>query len=227
MKNLLIALGITLLLAFLACGTTEPQLSSTELTPMASNLLVKVIRVIDGDTIEVGIGGSYYTVRYIGIDTPETKHPIQGVEYFGLEASEKNRQLVENKMVYLEKDISETDKYNRLLRYVFVGDVMVNAALVEGGYAEVSTYPPDVKYVELFLELQQEARESRRGLWNLDSMDVGQGTTSDCDTAYPTVCIPSPPPDLNCGDIQHRKFTVLAADPHRFDGDKDGIGCES
>ena len=194
---------------------------------MPANILVKVIRVIDGDTIEVDIDDSYYTVRYIGIDTPETKHPTQSVEYFGLEATEKNRQLVENKIVRMEKDISETDKYNRLLRYVFVGDVMVNAALVEGGYAEVSTYPPDVKYVELFLELQQEARESRRGLWNLDSMDVSQGDIVDCDSAYPTVCIPSPPPDLNCGDIQHRRFTVLATDPHRFDGDKDGIGCES
>ena len=81
--------------------------------------------------------------------------------------------------------------------------------------------------MELFLELQQQARESRRGLWNLDSMSVSQGDIIDCDSAYPTVCIPSPPPDLNCGDIQHRRFTVLATDPHRFDGDKDGIGCES
>jgi len=123
------------------------------------------IRVVDGDTIEVEIEGGSYKVCYIGIDTPELHHPEKPVEYFAQEAYEKNRELVEGKTVFLEKDVSETDRYGRLLRYVYTEDVFVNAYLVQQGYALVSTYPPDVKYQERFVELQREAREARRGLW--------------------------------------------------------------
>ncbi len=123
------------------------------------------IRAVDGDTIEVEIEGESYKVRYIGIDTPELHHPTKPVGYYAQEAYEKNRELVEGKTVFLEKDVSETDRYGRLLRYIYVGDVFVNAYLVQQGYAQVSTYPPDVKYQEHFLELQREAREAGRGLW--------------------------------------------------------------
>lgn len=131
----------------------------------------KVRRVIDGDTIEIE-GGQ--RVRYIGIDTPETVHPQKPVECFGQEASAKNRELVEGKTVMLEKDVSETDKYGRLLRYVFVGDlltssgqVFVNDFLVRQGYAYASTYPPDVKYQGQLTGAQQEAQQTNRGLWSL------------------------------------------------------------
>ena len=124
--------------------------------------IVLVTRVIDGDTIEIE-GGA--TVRYIGIDTPETVHPEKPVEYFGKEATEKNREFVEEKRVYLEKDVQDKDKYGRLLRYVWVDDVMVNAELVRLGYAYSYTYPPNVKYQKYFLQLEKEAREEGRGLW--------------------------------------------------------------
>lgn len=124
-----------------------------------------VTRVIDGDTIEVETGGAEYRVRYIGIDTPETVAPGQPVGCYGREASERNRQLVEGQTVGLEKDVSETDRFGRLLRYVWLGDTMVNAALVRDGYALASTFPPDVKHAELFASLQTEAREAGRGLW--------------------------------------------------------------
>ena len=151
---------IILALPLVACRQT-PQ------TPTRPPNLTEAlaIRVIDGDTIEVEIGGESYKVRYIGIDTPELHHPTKPVEYFAQEAYEKNRELVEGKTVFLEKDVSETDQYGRLLRYVYVGDTFVNAYLVQQGYALVSTYPPDVKYQERFLELQREAREAGRGLW--------------------------------------------------------------
>ena len=123
------------------------------------------IRAVDGDTIEVEIEGESYKVRYIGIDTPELHHPTKPVGYYAQEAYEKNRDLVEGQTVFLEKDVSETDRYGRLLRYVYVENVFVNAYLVQQGYAQVSTYPPDVKYQERFLELQREAREAGRGLW--------------------------------------------------------------
>ena len=133
--------------------------------PKPTTVEATVIRVIDGDTIEVNLEGTIYRVRYIGIDTPETVHPSQPVECFGKEASDKNAELVEEKMVRLEKDVSETDKYGRLLRYVWVGDILVNDYLVRQGYAYASTYPPDVKYSEQFAQAQREAEGNNRGLW--------------------------------------------------------------
>lgn len=118
-----------------------------------------VARVVDGDTIEVNIGGNSYRVRYIGIDTPETVQPG------GEEATIVNGELLAGRTVYLEKDVSETDRYGRLLRYVWVEEGMVNAMLVAMGYAQVATYPPDVKYQQEFLELQRQAREAGLGLW--------------------------------------------------------------
>ena len=125
----------------------------------------QVTRVVDGDTIEVSMAGTTYKVRYIGVDTPETVDPRRPVGCYGREASERNRQLVEGKTVALEKDISETDDFGRLLRYVWVDGEMVNAELVREGYAIASTYPPDVKHQELFLSLQQEAIGAGLGLW--------------------------------------------------------------
>jgi micrococcal nuclease len=145
--------------------TTAPVPTDTPLP--SGRVQAQVIRVIDSDTIEVSIDGQTFKVRYLGIGAPETKHPDKPVEPFGLEVATKNEELVGGKVVELEKDVSETDKYGRLLRYVWVGDLMVNAELVRLGYAQVSTYPPDVKYQDLFLQLQQEAREAGRGLWGV------------------------------------------------------------
>ncbi len=119
----------------------------------------RVTRVIDGDTIAIEGG---YRVRYIGIDTPEI-HPE--TEAFGIEAWQANRQLVEGKLVRLERDISETDKYNRLLRYVYVDDTMVNAELVRQGLAQVKAYPPDTKYQDYLEALEAEAKSEGRGMW--------------------------------------------------------------
>lgn len=122
----------------------------------------KVSRVIDGDTIELESGQK---LRYIGIDTPETVHPTKEDGCFGKEASDFNKQLVEGKEVRLEKDVSETDRYGRLLRYVYLDDVFVNEYLVKEGYAVSSSYPPDVKYQEKFNEAERFARENNKGLW--------------------------------------------------------------
>jgi micrococcal nuclease len=122
-----------------------------------------VTRVIDGDTIVLENGTK---VRYIGIDTPETKNPRKPVEYFGKEASEANKKLVEGKKVRLEYDVQRTDKYGRTLAYVYLEDgTFVNACLVMNGLAQVSTYPPNVKYQDEFLELERYAREKKKGLW--------------------------------------------------------------
>ena len=124
-----------------------------------------VVRVVDGDTIHVRIGARVEKVRYIGVNTPEVHHPTKGEEPGGREAAEVNRRLVEGQAVRLELDVQERDRYGRLLAYVWIGDLMINAELVRLGYAQVMTIPPNVRYQEVFLKLQREAREAGRGLW--------------------------------------------------------------
>jgi micrococcal nuclease len=126
---------------------------------------VQVLRVIDGDTVEVQMGGRRERVRYIGVDTPESVAPNQPVECFGREASARNKELVEGKRVRLEKDVSDTDRFGRLLRYVWLGDEQINARLIAEGYANVATFPPDVRHQDLYRRLQNDARTAARGLW--------------------------------------------------------------
>jgi len=126
-----------------------------------------VSKVIDGDTIELE---NSQTVRLIGIDTPETVDPRRPVGCFGKEASVEGKRLMAGKWVILEKDVSETDKYGRLLRYVYLSldneqTLFVNDYLIREGFAKVLTYPPDVKFNEQFREAEQEARQNNRGLW--------------------------------------------------------------
>lgn len=130
--------------------------------------IAKVTRVIDGDTIELE---NKDKVRYIGIDAPETVDPRKPVQCFGKEATEENKRLVEGKMVRLEKDVTDKDKYGRLLRYVYVNqaadseEVFVNLELVKLGYARIYTYPPDVKDQKEFLRAERAARVANLGLW--------------------------------------------------------------
>ena len=119
----------------------------------------RVTQVIDGDTIIIEGG---YRIRYIGIDTPEI-HPV--LEVYGKEALQANRKLVEDKMVRLERDVSETDRYGRLLRYVYVDNIFVNAELVRQGLAQAKAYPPDIKYQDYLEKLETEARQAGRGMW--------------------------------------------------------------
>ena len=128
---------------------------------------ITVSRVIDGDTIELNTGEK---LRYIGIDTPEINFG-KDPECFAIQAKEFNKKLVENKVVKIEKDVSEKDKFGRLLRYVYVENesttsaIFINDYLVRQGYAIVSTYPPDIAHIEDLLTAQQEARENNRGMW--------------------------------------------------------------
>ncbi len=150
------------------------------LVPIAS--AARVARVIDGDTIVLAGGEK---VRYIGVDTPETVHPQKPVEFMGKEASAFNKALVEGKDIRLEYDVGRKDRYGRTLAYVYLDTLFVNAELVRQGYAQVSTYPPNVKYVDLFVALQREARDAGRGLWSEDAAAAGQGA--------PPITVQSPP----------------------------------
>jgi micrococcal nuclease len=135
--------------------------------PTGPTRRARVTEVIDGDTIWVALGGRSYKVRYIGIDTPETHF---GIEWMGPEATAANARLVGGRTVFLEKDVSETDRYGRLLRFIWLheanGWLFVNAELLREGFAQVTTYPPDVKYADtVFLAAQRRARQHNRGLW--------------------------------------------------------------
>lgn len=128
-----------------------------------------VEKVIDGDTVIIK-GGK--TIRYIGIDTPEIRKRekdkwVYSPQPFALEAKELNQMLVEKKWVRLEYDVEKRDKYKRLLCYVFVNNIFVNAKLIEEGLAFLYTSPPNVKYVDKFIYLQRKAREEERGIWKI------------------------------------------------------------
>lgn len=233
-----------------------------------------VVRAIDGDTIDVLMeNGVIERVRYIGVDTPETVDPRTAVECFGAEASARNKALVGGREVGLERDVSERDRYDRLLRYVWVaGDggamQLVNETLTREGYATAVSYPPDVKYQEMFAEAERAARGAGLGLWGAcggpDTPAVAPGVAAPsrvvtptsakvatsapskatatmtrvpmpthtptargqhCHPSYPTLCLPGSP-DLDCADIPQKNFPVEPPDPHRLDGDGDGVGCE-
>ena len=106
-------------------------------------------------------------MRLIGIDTPESVKPGSPVECFARESSAYLERLVEGRRVRLERDVEERDRYGRLLAYVHRGETFVNAELVRRGYAQVATFPPNVRHVETFLRLQREARRAGRGLWGV------------------------------------------------------------
>ena len=138
-------------------------------TPPADAERAVVVAVTDGDTIRIDRGSGFEErLRYIGIDTPETVHPSEPVEPWGPEASAANRRLVADREVLLERDVSERDRYDRLLRYVWVeqpdGWHMVNAELVALGLAEVRAYEPDTRHDAWLRQIEDAARAAGRGI---------------------------------------------------------------
>ncbi|MFH1769002.1 MAG: thermonuclease family protein [Candidatus Omnitrophota bacterium] len=128
---------------------------------------IKVSEVIDGDTVRLSDGK---LLRYIGIDTPEITRKENGrfiydPAPFAQEAKELNRQLVENKFATIKFDLEKNDSYGRILGYCFVEDTFVNAKLIEEGFAVLSTQPPNISHVDLFVSLEEKARRKKAGLW--------------------------------------------------------------
>ena len=136
-----------------------------EPAPSGHAVRARVIRVIDGDTIEVSIAGSSEDVRYIGVDTPETVKPGTPVQCYGPQAKAENHRLVAGKPVRLVFDRERRDVYGRLLAYVHAGSRFVNAALVRGGYARTLTIPPNTAHASAFRRLEVGAGQDGRGLW--------------------------------------------------------------
>ncbi len=206
--------------------------------------VTRVARVIDGDTIVLTDGAR---VRLLQIDTPE---PGTSECYSRAAGRDLRRMLPVGSVVTLETDpaLDQVDRYGRLLRYVHRAGRNLNLALVRDGSATVWFFDGDRgEYASALLTAAQSARHARRGLWGACPHAIwdpygpattgpGSGTTAAtpraavggaCDPSYPTVCIPPPPPDLDCKDVPYRRFRVLPPDPHHFDGGGDGVGCES
>lgn len=157
-------------------STPVPTLAASKLNDClpdnAKNEPARLVKIVDGDTIDVNINGAPFTVRYIGIDTPETKDPDSPVQFYGPEATNRNTELVANKEILLVKDSSETDQYGRLLRYVFADGIFVNETLVKEGYAHAKAYPPDTSCHALFTEAEEQAKTQALGLWSAAATSV-------------------------------------------------------
>lgn len=208
----------------------------------------KVIKIIDGDTLVASINGKNETLRLIGLDTPETVDPRKPVQCFGREASSKAKELLTGQPVRLEAEPSqgERDKYNRLLRYLFLEDgTNYQDYMIRQGYAHEYTYNIPYKYQTQFKQAEDEARFAKRGLWADGACDVKNTET----TPEPTAATaPTPPPSsnepakydcsgnkYNCTNFKTQKEAQAAFDfcggvkndIHKLDSNKDGQACES
>lgn len=148
--------------ALICCAATARSAGRS-----GARLEATVTQVIDGDTVRLRDGR---LLRYIGIDTPESRQKVGGewredAEPYAAEATDANRALVEGQRIRLEYDVERQDRYGRILAYVYVGELMVNAELIRLGYAQPMTIPPNVRYAERLRALADEARRAGRGLW--------------------------------------------------------------
>lgn len=194
MKNKLVRLFLVIFLLLLLQATTpKPNNSSTSPTPtiiqptsaptsilaatiepaspssaLENGTTATIVKVVDGDTIQVNINGTRETVRIIGINTPETVDPRRPVECFGKEASDKAKTLLPvGKTIELEEDLSQDtrDRYNRLLRYVFIDGNDYGKQMISEGFAYEYTYEIPYRYQQDYKAAQQQAQENKRGLW--------------------------------------------------------------
>lgn len=193
----------------------EPSSEILEEVPKEQTTFM-VTRVIDGDTIEIETGER---VRLICIDTPEIS------EDYYQEAKDYLTDIILNEEIELVKDVSETDRYGRLLRYVYNGNVFINGKLVEEGYARVYRYPPDTKLCDDLEILEAKAKNNNLGIWS-EIEEEQETTDSDYICSYNA---------YNCDDFSthsqaqevYEACGGISNDIHRLDRDKDGLACES
>jgi micrococcal nuclease len=160
-RRLVAALAV----ATLSAACSDPATSDGRPPEIGGSENVVVTRVVDGDTAEMLLGGRQVDVRFIGIDTPEAVAPDQPVECFGRRASTYTESRLEGRTVRLEFDVERRDRFDRTLAYVWIGEELFNETLLAEGYAVVTTFPPNVRYVDRFVAAQREAREAGRGVW--------------------------------------------------------------
>jgi micrococcal nuclease len=210
--------------------------------------------VVDGDTVEISpaING-VEEVRLIGVDTPETVDPTEGIEPYGPQASAFAKRELSGRRVGLEFDRERVDQYGRLLAYVHAGGSMFNEELLKKGYAQAYPYPPNTAHAAQFAAAQRKARAAGIGIWGLSTPQkceladrgngMGEGSPG-CTTNSgqqsgrgPSPGAGGPPPptagDLDCSDFAtqaqaQRTYDADPSDPNDLDGyPEDGVACES
>jgi micrococcal nuclease len=180
-----------------------------------------VVHVVDGDTIDVALDSGRRTrVRLIGVDTPERG------QCFFTRATNVTERLAASRRVVLQRDATQAthDRYGRLLAYVWLpGGHDLGLQLLRNGVARVYVYNRPFARLAVYNRAERAAKKSPNSLWRR----CAARHTGRCEPSYPDVCIPPPPPDLDCSDIPYRNFRVVGRDPHHFDGNHNGIGCET
>lgn len=187
-----------------------------------SAIRATVTHVVDGDTLNVQLsGGGTDRVRLIGIDTPERGQCLAG------RATGAARRLASGQKVVLMKDSTQAsrDVYGRLLAYVWLpGGRDLGFRMIALGLAKVYVYNRPFTRLGAYRRAEQIGRRRSTNVWR--GCAPARPSRPRCDPSYPTVCIPPYPPDLDCDEVPYSNFTVRGSDPHGFDGDGDGVGCE-
>ena len=236
-------------------GVTTAKTSQTASSPATSQgssekagptvnaeTTVTVTRVVDGDTFEISPAiKDIANVRLIGVDTPETKKPNCSSQPYGAEASAFTTAQLQGQQVGLEFDVEKTDRYDRLLAYVYPSNgSMFNDTLLREGYAQLATFPPNVTYVERFQEAQAKARAAGLGLWGQPPEQlaqqtdrgngIGGGGCLEKAAQFQPQPVPAAPPggDVDCSDFGSSAEAYLPPDdPYKLDADGDGQACDS
>jgi micrococcal nuclease len=215
----LLALLVLVLTAAVLTAVAQPARQA------AFTLRGTVSYVVDGDTLAVRLdNGRRERVRLIGIDTPERGGCLSA------RATGQARRLAHNRRVVLRGDATQDtrDRYGRLLAYAWVGGRDLGYQQIASGLARVYVYDRPFERLSAYRRAEGLGRARPQSVWRGCTKPVQPpSSTANCDPSYPTVCIPPPPPDLDCADVPYRNFAVRGADPHRFDGEGDGVGCES
>lgn len=226
---------------------TESNIVPAEVVPVVEEAkkaeeTYEVVKVVDGDTLSLNINGKTEVLRLIGMDTPETVDPRKPVQCFAQEASAKAKGMLTGKKVRVEADPSqgELDKYNRLLRYVFLEDgTSYNKLMIEEGYAHEYTYNTPYKYQSEFKEAETKAREGKRGFWgDVCDGDTEQPAVKPAPTSEPVVSSPVAPtggagwacnckktcPNMSCAEAQYQLNSCGCS---ARDADHDGTACDA
>jgi micrococcal nuclease len=237
--------------------TPTKEQSKPSTTPEATNKLIsaKILKVVDGDTMKVSFNESgkvkEETIRLLLVDTPESVDPEKPVQPFALDASKYAKETLSEKDVKLEIDVSERDKYGRLLCYLYIGDKMFNEMLLENGYARVAyVYPPNVKYIDKFREIQKTAQQKGINIWSVENYaqedgfheSIVKAKESPSPTPVPSAT-PKPVPKAetnngsssnvhynNCTEAKAAgAYNIKRGEPgysSKLDKDNDGVACE-
>ncbi len=219
-------IGLSIFSGLLLTGRAVEKTDYAESEKLIINLLeyANVTRVIDGDTIEIQIGNESDRVRLACIDSPET------YEEHYYDAKEFVDDLILNKQVRMEKDVSERGKYNRLIRYIYLDDLFVNELIVRNGWAKTYPYYPDTKLCPQIQEAEDKAKQEKIGIWIASETEKGQEEKADISINYNCGS-----DTYNCKDFKTQKEAQevfdgcggLRKDVHKLDGDGDGVACES